>query len=189
MSTKVSIKKERVVRADGELWHTSWCLLKSGQENEVGSTHQFRASLVFTAFALEAYLNHIGAILFKSWETIERKLTPNEKLTLICEHLKIDMDWSARPWQTVKALMRYRNSLAHGRGDKLTEQWEDSIEHYAAKLHEQILTEWERYASADTAIQARSDVEDIVHRLHKQSGVKHDFPFSFGMQSGSATAS
>ena len=60
--------------------------------------------------------------------------------------------------------MQYRNSVAHGRGEELTEEYEDSIEHYATKLHERTLTKWEKYATVETAIRARSDVEDIAHR-------------------------
>jgi len=174
------------VRIDAELWHTSWCVLKHGQEHELGSTHQFRASLVFTAFALEAYLNHIGPLHFKSWGVIERKLTPIEKLIILCEQLKIDIDWSARPWQSVKALIRYRNTIAHGRGEELFEDYTDSIDHYELKLYESPLTEWEKYASAETAVRAREDVEFVAHALHDKGGDLQDYPFFPGSQSGTA---
>lgn len=164
------------------------CLLQSGQEHELGATHQFRASLLFTAFALEAYLNHLGPHLFKSWETFERKLTPSDKLTLLCEHLKLDLNWSARPWQTIKDLMRYRNTVAHGRGEKLVEEYKDTVEHYQIRFHEVPLAKWESYGSEEMALRARADVEDIVNRLHKQGGDPQDYPFFFG-SGAAATAS
>ena len=67
MSTNVAITKARTVRIDSELWNTSEWLLKAGQERAIGYAHQFRTSLVFTAFALEAYLNHIGPLFLKTW--------------------------------------------------------------------------------------------------------------------------
>lgn len=57
---KALVTKERDVRTHAELWHTSNCLLESGKQVREGSAHQFRASLVFRAFALEAYLNWQG---------------------------------------------------------------------------------------------------------------------------------
>jgi hypothetical protein len=52
---KVIIEKEREVNTYVDMWHTSRCLLYKGIADQKGSYHQFMASLVFTAFALEAY--------------------------------------------------------------------------------------------------------------------------------------
>ncbi len=68
---KVIVTKERNVTTYAEMWHTSYCLLVKGQEELRMSVHQFRASLVFSAFTLEAYLNHIGAKIFSCWEELE----------------------------------------------------------------------------------------------------------------------
>jgi len=70
------------------MWHTSKCLLETGVDNPKGSFHQFMASLVFTAFTLEAYLNHIGPKLFDDWHDLER-LRPHEKLNTVLEKLQI----------------------------------------------------------------------------------------------------
>jgi len=75
---KVAVKTEREIIAYSHMWHTSDCLLRRGQEQKAASFHQFMASLVFTAFTLEAYLNHIGSRLFQCWNDMER-LGPNEK--------------------------------------------------------------------------------------------------------------
>ena len=79
---KVLVNKEREVKTYAEMWHTSCCLLKKGLEEPEGSFHQFMASLVFTAFTLEAYLNHIGPKIFKCWGDLER-LGPREKVNII----------------------------------------------------------------------------------------------------------
>lgn len=67
-----------------ELWHTSNCLLNAGQQSAEGSAHQFRASLVFRAFALEAFLNWLGPQLIPHWQYLER-LKPREKLDLLTD--------------------------------------------------------------------------------------------------------
>ena len=51
---KVEIKRD--VRIHADLLHTSCSLLQFGKESERRSFHHYQASLVFTAFALEAYL-------------------------------------------------------------------------------------------------------------------------------------
>lgn len=79
MSTgKVRTSRERLLITYSEHWHSSRTFLKLGIENPTGSYHQFLGSIVFTVFALEAFLNHVGESLFKSWPELE-KLTPKGK--------------------------------------------------------------------------------------------------------------
>ena len=94
------------------------CLLQKGIELPKGCSHQFRASLVFTAFALEAFLNHIGHNLFKCWDDLERRLGPREKLNIIAERLQVDVNYGILPWQIVKDLFDFRNEIAHGKSKK-----------------------------------------------------------------------
>ena len=116
----VNIKKERQVVTYAELWHTSWSLLKQGQSQEEGSFHQFMGSLVFTAFSFEAYLNHIGPMVFGSWDALER-LAPKEKLDIIAEKIGLPVDYGKRPWGIVKELFGFRNDIAHGKSIKIAE--------------------------------------------------------------------
>jgi hypothetical protein len=180
MKKNVQVRKERSVRIDAELWQSSWCLLRAGQENQLGCDHQFRASLIFTAFSLEAYLNHVGPLLLESWERIERKLMPIDKLKLLSEFLKIKADWSARPWQTLQGLMSFRNSLAHGRGEDLCEEYCDSLDDYQKKFYDFPRTEWEKYATEKMALQARADVESVANLLHRCHGKLPSLPFLTG---------
>jgi len=57
---KAHVTEKREVRIHSELWHTSNCLLEAGQEEREGAVHQFRASLVFRAFYLEAFFELDG---------------------------------------------------------------------------------------------------------------------------------
>lgn len=77
---KIEVRKEREVNTYVLLWDTSKYLFGKGIEDEKGSFYQFKASIIFMAFTLEAYLNHIGEKLFTNWKHIERKLGPQEKL-------------------------------------------------------------------------------------------------------------
>ncbi len=186
-NSKVKIAKERTVRTYVELWHTSSCLLKKGQDNEKASFHQFMASLVFTAFTLEAYLNHIGAQIFTSWNDLER-LSPKEKLNVIAEKLNVQVDYGKRPWQIMKRLFGFRNDIAHGKSVKIkSEEVILLINHTDEDIHNFVLTSWEKFCTERNALKAREDVENIIQAIHAASGIKSEYPFMFGMNFGSAT--
>ena len=183
----ITVTKERDVKTYSEMWHTSRCLLKNGIDNEMGSYHQFMASLVFTAFSLEAYLNHIGPKIFKCWSDLER-LGPKEKLNVISDHLGVDIDYGQRPWQIMKQLFGFRNDIAHGKSVTIkiseiipADKQDDEYMWGFAK------TRWEKFWTKTNAQRAREDVEQIVHILHEAGSFQDDYPFIQGVQIGSAT--
>jgi hypothetical protein len=185
---RVSVEKVREVITYAEMWHTSLSLLSRGQEQVRGSAHQFRASLVFTAFTLEAYLNHVGLKLFTCWEDLER-LGSKEKLNLIAEHLEVPANYAVRPWQVMKELFSLRNALAHGKSRILkppakvvSVDDEEPIEKWIAR------TEWEQFCTEENAIKARADVAKIAKTIYeaaKTKGYDTGHPFVKGGQSGS----
>ena len=60
------------------------------------------------------------AVVFKkSWKRLERSLSPEAKLDLICEKLKLDFPEGERPRQTISILIDFRNTLAHGRSSEI----------------------------------------------------------------------
>ena len=85
------VTKSRDVRVHGELWHTSQILLDHGQERPEGCTHQFRASSVFTAFSLEAYLNWLGALRVPNWRHLQG-LKPRNKVEVVAGQLGVSID-------------------------------------------------------------------------------------------------
>jgi hypothetical protein len=187
----VTMTKERDVRPHASFWHTSRCLLDRGEEQEKASYHQFMASLVFTAFTFEAYLNWLGTQIFPHWNYLER-LSPKEKLELIADHLKVSIDNGKRPWQTIKRLFGFRNDVAHGKPEAIaTETTEPNDERLDGKLGELARTDWELYCSLENAERAREDVEEILKALHAAavtaSYLKDRLgPFQRGLQMHSA---
>jgi hypothetical protein len=179
----VTVTKERDVRIHANLWRTSWCLLERGQEQEKASYHQFMASLVFTAFTLEAYLNWLGDKLFPHWSYLER-LKPNEKLKVISDQLQVPVDHGQRPWQTMKPLFGFRNDIAHGKPEAIaTESVEPIDEHLEKKLGQIVRTDWEKFCTRENAERARDDIEQILKILHTAADLKDNTdPFFSGLQ-------
>jgi hypothetical protein len=185
---KVFITTEREVITYAEMWHTSKCLLEKGQKQSEGSTHQFIASLVFTAFALEAYFNHVGSKLFECWADLE-SLNHWKKLNVIAERLKVPVEYGSRPWQIMKGLFSFRNAIAHGKSETLRPP--DTL--VSVKDSKRIVippTEWEKFARRENAERAREDVETIVKILYEaaqRAGHDVGHPFLAGMQTGTHT--
>jgi hypothetical protein len=154
------------VRTHAELWHTANCLLRAGQKDRLGSAHQFRASLVFRAFALEAFLNWQGQHLIAHWEYLER-LGPRDKLDLVAELSHVTPEYGSRPWQIVKDLYGFRNDIAHGKAERLTSEStvnaDDSLD---AELGRFVQTRWERFCTEENAVKAKEDVEEIAKALY-----------------------
>lgn len=186
---RVRIIQKKTVHMYAELWHASKCVLERGIENEKGSSWQFLSSIVLTAFAFEAYLNHVGKSLLTYWESVE-PLPPPKKFNLICELLKVEVPGGAgkRPLQTLTQLQDFRNLMAHGK----TEQIEPKpilcdAKHADARLGQKPLAKWERLIQTkDFAERARLDVEEVLKIVHAARPSPKEWLFSFGIGSGSA---
>ena len=85
-----------------------------------GGPDQLMCSLVFSAFALETYLNHLGEIEIPYWDEIEG-IKALQKLKVLHIHLNMSFDPSCRPIQTAIQLFRFRNVMANGRTVTVTE--------------------------------------------------------------------
>ena len=186
---KAVVTQQRNVRTYSELWHASKCVLDAGLREPKGSSWQFMSSAVLTAFAFEAYKNHVGETVLSSWSGLER-LSPLAKLDLLCEVLKVQLPGAdQRPRQTLDRLFKFRNTLAHGRTHTITSSPKrvdaDKVDdHFGQRL----LTEWQQLIrDSKFAERAREDVETVVRAIHDVWPEPKDYPFTFGFGIGSAT--
>jgi hypothetical protein len=187
---KAIVTQERNIRTYAELWHASKKVLEVGLREPVGSSWQFLSSLVLTAFAFEAYMNHVGIEVLSCWENLER-LSPSGKLELLCEVLDVKLPGgkTKRPVQTISQLLRFRNTLAHGRSHtikapakRMDPEWVDDY------FKQRLLTDWEKLIKDSAfAKRARKDVEIIVKAIHAARPEPKDYPFIPGIGTGSAT--
>ena len=183
---KITISKERNVRTYAEMWHTSRVLLQLGKEIEKGAHHHFMGSIVFTAFTLEAYLNHIGPMVFNCWNSIER-LSPKDKLIIIAEKIQMDINFGVRPWQVMKDLFGFRNDIAHGKSVSVIEKVTVNAKKFdESQIHEWAKTKWEKYCTEKNAIEARKDVGKITLKLHASANID-ELPLQGGLQSATVS--
>lgn len=181
---KVLVTKKRTVHSYSELWHASDCLLKAGMKEPLGSSWQFLSSAVLTAFAFEAYLNHVGPSVISCWPKLER-LPPQSKFELLCETLRVKFPDGPgkRPLQTIIELLQFRNTLAHGRSKEIIPKPElrDINGKLDCYLGQRPLTDWERLIQTDTfAKRAREDVQVVLEKLHNARQKPKEGLFTFG---------
>ena len=187
MAASVHISKERQLITYSDFWNASRFLLESGKSNEHGSYYQFLASLVFSAFAFEAFLNHIGEHLFTSWPELERKLSHRAKLALIGERLNFSIDYGRPPWQIIPKLFGFRDKVAHGKNEML--RLEKVVPHddrYEELMHEFMFADWQKFATEQNAADVRKHLEEIMVNIHKVANIENEHLFSHGSQFGSA---
>src|SRR5690349_10913852 len=69
--------------------------------DRVGIAYDYMACVLMLAFAFEAKINFLGSKLIDKWK--ERQPF-NDKLDEVLATLKLDVDWTKRPWSSVKGL-------------------------------------------------------------------------------------
>jgi hypothetical protein len=190
MPRKVVVTKQRSVHMYSELWHAAGCVVEAGVQNPAGSSWQFLSGVVLTAFAFEAYLNHVGSRTFECWEELDR-LPPLAKLELLCEKLNVEFadGFGARPLQTVGKVLTFRNAMAHGRSMEVeAKPLLRTTENYHAAYNEDLLVEWQKLIRSDEfAKRAREDVRCVLERLHDARTDEKEWIFEFGSGTYGAT--
>jgi hypothetical protein len=186
-SKKVLVTQERDLYTYAELWHASQCLLADGMKQPSGSSWQFLSSIVLTAFAFEAYLNHVGRQVFSCWESLEKR-SWKSKLQRLCETL--DVSLPERPRQTIDQLFKFRNTLAHGRSETITPEPKSvDVDELEAHRKERLLLQWELLIEdCEFAKRTREDVETILKLLQTARPEPKEALLGFGGRTWSATA-
>lgn len=170
----------REVRTFVDLAHGADILIMKTEQEPKGSYYTTMSALLLTAFTFEAYLNHLGEKTIRFWEEIE-PIKIMDKYSVLCKNMDITPDFSKRPYQTLRALFKFRNAIAHGKSQILREtkkvSSQDSLHNYAPKAH------WEEYSVVQNAKRAKDDVSQIIIELHKAAGLG-EYPFISGMAIG-----
>jgi hypothetical protein len=155
-------------------WIAARNALKSAQEEREGSFYSRMVAGVFAAFTIEGYLNHLGQRYVSDWAVFERKLGPREKLLFLQRVLRLSVDQSRRPFQTLPEIMQLRDRLAHGKTvTEVSEVVVDDPHSEAARYPE---PRWVQLCALPSVARMVEDAEAMVRNLHGQTGSKLD-PF------------
>jgi hypothetical protein len=184
---KAQVVTRRVLNTYGELWLGSEYLHRRATDERKGAYWAAMASAILAAFTFEAYLNHVGPKIFKQWQ--ERR-SHKRKLDMVCEKLGLSFPHGERPGQSIKALFRFRNALAHGKSEvfepkpriEVAERFEEQSESRRPQAM------WEKFCSdAENVRCVREDVSIMIRAIHEAANPKDDPVFSSGFTSHHAT--
>lgn len=150
-------------------------LIELSEGEEEGNYYASMMALVSTAFMLEAFLNHLGDGLFPFWRSLERSLSPTQKLEVIASHLKLKPKFGSRPYQSFEKLFKFRNLLAHGKTQTVKNEWKDKLD--KTSTIEKLQAEWEKPCNPEEARRRHEDAKEIIRQLWGKSGRDGD-PFS-----------
>lgn len=130
-----------------------------------------RSCLIFSAFGIEAFLNHAGEQLFSSWkEHLKKSLGPEAKLQLIAEKIGLKVDFGKEPFQAFRTLMRFRNAMAHSGTENLSD--ENAKDYLELGGNSWPAVEWEKLCTSKITEKISNDVIAIIGKIQKKSGIK-----------------
>jgi hypothetical protein len=174
---KVKLYGTKEVRAAAYNRMTARYFLKCAEQSVAGQFYTSQASLLFSAFTYEAFLNTLGPKLISFWRELEY-LKPQQKLTIIAETLHYKPDFGQRPYQTWKALFDFRNIMAHGRDETIRLDG-DEVPHSPAGMY--AIKAWcVTYCNVENAKRASEDVEAIARDLSDKANVEKMAGYPFG---------
>lgn len=183
VTEKATYSGSREVRTFVDLDHGASVMLMKAKSDERGSYYTLMSALLLTAFEFEAYLNHLGAKSLPYWQEIE-SIRVMDKYSVLSKKFGLCPDFGRRPDQTLSRLFKFRNAIAHGKSQVVTETKEvdATVEPYelTPKAH------WEEFCTLENAERAREDIRRIIQDLHAKSG-DGNYPFIHGTGFGSLT--
>lgn len=116
--SEIAVEFERHIH--GDLGNCAFYFLNTANEKyendkPEGIYLDMMATLVFSAFSIEAKVNFVGwKMLADGWP---EKASFWEKCSLLAQLYDFQVDRGQRPWQTISQLVKLRNILAHGKPD------------------------------------------------------------------------
>jgi hypothetical protein len=172
MRRKVKVEASKTVYTHSYLYIAAVEALKQAKNSEEGRFYTCMTAELFSAFCVEAFLNYFGKEKVSHWEKLEKKLSPLEKLEIICDEIELKVDFEKRPFQSFNSMFKLRNLMVHGKPEHL---FADEVQHIRKnekpKLPE---TKWETLINLKTASKFTEDTQKMFETIREKSGIKRN---------------
>jgi len=173
------MKKTSILNSYMYLFSASSNALNLAPKNKGEKFLNYMTAMLFSAFCIEAFLNHLLMHKFKFWEILKGKLSPSEKLSIVAKELDIDLDYSRRPFQSFKSIFKFRNLLVHAKTEHLSaENYELPEEEDESWYRDNPRSEWQEMVTFRNANQFNEDTKKIVEFLYSKMNLDGD-PWAF----------
>lgn len=124
-------------------------------ESETPNRMELTPIVVFLAFAIESYLNSIGARKLEIWDELER-LAWKKKVTILHKTAGKSPDWSKDPLHFATEVFALRDKLAHGKSERVVGPvFTNEAEAVAYMQRKDLQSDWHATITKDWAIEAK----------------------------------
>lgn len=147
------------------------------EREERGAALQTQACLIFCAFCVEAYLNHVGAKFLNFWDEVE-PLRVMPKLRLLLKQFRLKPDFGTWPLQTISMLFKYRNWMAHSRSATIIETTEHDHPVEDSFLYAVPPHDWESFVTLANASQCMNAVKELIESINAACPEPEPLPLS-----------
>jgi len=173
-----TIEREGQFHTYAYLYITAWNSFDAAQVSELGRNHHLLSANIFSAFTLEAYLNHLGKLKCDAWDILEPTLRTEQKLQLIAMTIGAAVDRGKRPFQSWTEIFRLRNFFAHGKTQEIQDVIQDPLprDAYFPSLDPKEITR----ISIDATKKILEDMQCIIEFLHRSAGLPEHSVWSVG---------
>ncbi|MFN9029615.1 MAG: hypothetical protein ACK54C_02215 [Betaproteobacteria bacterium] len=157
-------KEERKFSAHHMLLRAARHALADAESERPGWLYDVLAAMTFSALTIEALCNSIGREVIHAWQRDSEACSPMTKVRILREQLGIPYDDTAAPWSDARALIRFRNDIAHAKPE-LIKNAETSSEPRVAPLGYKPLSKIEKGLAIGQARRAVTTAEAIKDAL------------------------
>lgn len=166
---RLSVSSERIVHTHAYLYSAAYWALEQAEGTEEGRFYNCMSSIMLSAFCIEAYLNHIGSELLPYWDDeVKKDLSIQNKLKIVCHHVDLFPDFSRRPFQSFKQIVKFRNILAHAVTEKVSEKGTQTIHDGERVKYPE--TWWKKQCKLHIAKRWLADTESIILAIYNATG-------------------
>ena len=173
------MEKKSILNSYMYLFAASSNALTLAKANKGENFLNYITAMVFSAFCIEAFLNHLLMQKFEFWEILKEKLNPSDKLCILAKELNINIDYSRRPFQSFKRIFKFRNLLVHAKTEHLhDENYELPEDGEESFYSDRPRSEWQEMVTLKNANEFNEDTKKIVEFLYLKMHLDGD-PWAF----------
>lgn len=143
-------------------------MLEQAERDQNGQLYNLVSCLIYCAFTIEAYLNHLGQLKHDDWDRKERSFSKLRKFKTLCGEAGFEPDFNRRPYSTLKELFAFRDKMAHGKTTTDSVRKEVDLSGDSPRFTTE--SEWQEFSTIENAMRAIKDTEELVKELHQKSG-------------------
>ena len=175
MAARARLEGTRTVRTYTTLRAVSWYANQLAKTDVRARLNHIVTSMLFDALTIEAYLNHLGSMRFSFWPPLKKKLSPREKLDVICADLGFAPDFGRIPWHTLSPILELRNLLAHAQTEVLP--FKGELRGRQVFVEEWPKSKWEEFMSVGQCQRFLDQTKSMITELAHAANISPDDVF------------